>query len=536
MTMSTGGSDDDMGGHASTAACGRAERGPTEAAEGGLLGNYSELVLAHQVADGAEDDERSYLELNRVDRRRVRFGARAMLWEGSSLKSVRCCGRLIHGDGPDQSADLGVTVKVSPGPNGTNVAGFGNLATCGSVWACPRCAAVVASRRAVEIGNAVREALRLGGSVYMLTLTMRHDSGQSLGDLWDGLSSGWRATFGSELWTGREARVTPKRGYLRPPVMGDAERFQVAGLSRTVECTYGAAGWHLHAHVLVYCVDSSLSAALPKCWRESLKELVGTTSTPDADWWGRVAFGARVVGRWRRGLSKKNLGCGAAGVDLRRVTDDGADYIGRYLSKSTYDAAAKVGQESALGQVSKGGRARNQTPFELLYSISERVSMRTWGVQTPRHWKVVADDSEFLIADVETSEVRKVAPPGLWRVWWEWEQGSCRRRQIVWSHRPVTGGERSDRWGRILDARGAVRDDDAVAREERGGEIAGEIGRSSWYKRMAYRPTWLAAALECAELGDTIALAQWMNEHAISFESRTAQTIDRDAASPGSSR
>ncbi|WP_148083267.1 hypothetical protein [Gordonia oryzae] len=469
-------------------------------------------MLAHQVSDGDED---SYLGLSRVERRRVRFGARAMLWEASSLKSVRCCGRLIHGDGPDRRADMGVTVKVSPGPNGSNVAGFGNLATCGSVWACPRCAAVIASRRAVEIGNAVREAIRLGGSVYMLTLTMRHDREQRLEDLWEGLTSGWRATFGSELWTGREARVTAKRGYFRPAVMGDADRFQVAGLSRTVECTYGVAGWHLHAHVLVYCVERSMASALTEDWKGLIRELTGATSVPEVGWWGRVAFGARVSGQWRRGLVKKDLNCGAVGVDLRQVTDDGADYIARYLSKSTYDVAAKMGEEAALGLVTKAGRGRNQTPFELLYDLSESVSMRAWGIRTPRHWKVVADESEFLVVDMDTAEVRAAVPPGRWNLWWVWEQGSQRRRQLVWTHRQAALTERSVRWNMILDARGRERADDDIVGEGLGGYHLGEIAASEWYGKLAFRPSWLAELLEAAEDPDPNELSVWMQNRRI---------------------
>ena len=87
------------------------------AAEGGALGNYSELVLAQHV--GNDEEDFSYGGLNTTERRRVRFGARALLWKGSSLKAVRCCGRLIS------SEDFGVTVRSSG--RSRRMAGFRQL-------------------------------------------------------------------------------------------------------------------------------------------------------------------------------------------------------------------------------------------------------------------------------------------------------------------------------------------------------------------------------------------------------------------------
>jgi hypothetical protein len=118
--------------------------------------------------------------------------------------------------------------------DGRMVAGYQNLMTCGSVWACPRCSAVVAHTRADEIGAAVRECYRRGGRAYLLTLTMRHSGRDRLDDMWDALRSGWRSAFGSRAWTGQKARTAMQRG--RPvdigEVVGDAERFDVAGLTR----------------------------------------------------------------------------------------------------------------------------------------------------------------------------------------------------------------------------------------------------------------------------------------------------------------
>lgn len=471
------------------------------------LGNTSELVQPPQVSDF------------RVERRRDRFAARALLWDASSLKAVRCCGRVIHGEAHGQSADRGVTIRQTG-----DSAGFGNLTTCGSVWSCPRCSAVIAAERAVMIGNAVRKCLVEGGAVYMLTLTMRHSSSDQLPDLWDGLSAAWRGTFGSIAWTGKAAGFR-ESGRRRLRRVGDAEVFEVAGLTRTVECTYGLAGWHLHVHALVFCAADSLSVGLAQDWQKRLALMVGgrVAGTVDAQWLADQAFAARVFGRWHAGLSTRGYDCGGVGIDLRRISDDGAEYIGRYLSKSTYDAAKQIGLEATHGLITKDGGGGNRTPFQVLLDISERVSMRAWGVRTPRHWKIVCDDQDFFIVDTDTHEIEAVAPSGQWRAWWQWEQASKGRRQVVWSKRrsaPKTG--REELWNVLLDARGVEKTDEEIADEDLGGRTLGEIGRASWYQRMVFRPQWLAEALEAAEAGGGEGVRLWMAKRGVEWVPATA--------------
>jgi hypothetical protein len=139
-------------------------------------------------------------------------------------------------------------------------AGYGNLMACGSVWACPRCAAVITAQRSEELANAVRAAFDAGASCYLLTLTMRHTRKHSLAELWSALSNAWRATFGTTAWTG-DRGYERKDGTFRAPRIGQAELFGVAGTVRAVEVTHGSNGWHLHAHVLVVSVDG-LAAGL----------------------------------------------------------------------------------------------------------------------------------------------------------------------------------------------------------------------------------------------------------------------------------
>jgi hypothetical protein len=145
------------------------------------------------------------------EHRCVRWAARAMLWQASSLKAVRCCGRMLHSDAIGDHDDGQSVVIRRREIDGRMVASYRGLMTCGSVWSCPRCSAVIAHTRADEISSAVRECYRRGGKVYLLTLTMRHSNRDRLAELWGALSSGWRAAFGSRDWTDQKARTGTSR-------------------------------------------------------------------------------------------------------------------------------------------------------------------------------------------------------------------------------------------------------------------------------------------------------------------------------------
>lgn len=92
----------------------------------------------------------------------------------TSLRRVRNCGTPLDPDG-------GVTLALTTSGDGARSAGYSGLASCGSVWACPQCAAKVATRRADELSKVMRAVDEAGGSAFLLTLTMRHSRGGRLG-------------------------------------------------------------------------------------------------------------------------------------------------------------------------------------------------------------------------------------------------------------------------------------------------------------------------------------------------------------------
>jgi hypothetical protein len=503
------------------------------ASEASALGSTQSYCFTPELS-GKNGDVRGVSDGG--ERRRERWAARAMLWQASSLKAVRCCGRLLHNDGVGDPDDGQSVLVRRREVDGRMVASFGGLVTCGSVWACPRCSAVIAHTRATEIGAAVRECYRRGGKVYLLTATLRHSSRDGLAALWDALGAGWRSAFGSRSWTGQKPREARRRGRVVQigEIIGDAECFDVAGLTRVVETTYGSPadgghGWHLHIHALVFCASSlarGLVSELP-AWLPKIE---------NRDWLARNAFAARIHSRWSAGVMRAGYRLpGAVAVDVREINDQGAEYLGKYLSKATYDAASKIGVEIAGGQVSKTGRvARNRTPFEVLADLASSVDARGFGVRTPRRWSVTqAGDGDWAVIDTETGEVLAVTAPGEWKVWHEWEQGSKGRRQIMWSRRrkdPTTA--RENLWNVLLVARGmtAEESDEAVAAVDTFGQVVGEISRKDWYRTVVWRPELIVDILEVAETGGVRAISDVLAGYGVAFIEHPPPSADRNAA------
>lgn len=203
-----------------------------------------------------------------------------MLWTASALQRVSHCGRV-------PVSNSGHVSLRSRGP----LAGYAGLQHCGSVWACPVCAARILVHRALEIGSVLGEAIRQGHPLGFVTLTMRHHQGQALDQLWSAGSKGWTRAITGKGWV--------------------AVDHLVDGWVRIWEVTHGRNGWHVHVHCVVVLAPGSVAEDLD-----------------------RVAGG--MWGRWSRGLQSAGLEAPLlVGQDWHMVTgDDAADALGEYLAKS----------------------------------------------------------------------------------------------------------------------------------------------------------------------------------------------------------
>jgi len=118
-------------------------------------------------------------------------------------------------------------------------ASYAGLQTCGSVWACPVCAAKIAERRKTEIVSAMTTHKAMGGSVFLLTLTAPHQQVDGIVDLLEKHSTALRS-----FWSRRPVKVILSE-------MG------IIGQIRAAEVTHGRRspynnGWHPHHHILCF--------------------------------------------------------------------------------------------------------------------------------------------------------------------------------------------------------------------------------------------------------------------------------------------
>lgn len=110
---------------------------------------------------------------------------------------------------------------------------YTNLQTCGSVWVCPVCAAKISERRRLELSGCLRKWGEMGGEVRHLIQTVRHNQGQSLLEVLDGIGHARKFMRNRKPW---KKKVAPF----------------LAGTVRALEVTYGENGWHAHIHELLF--------------------------------------------------------------------------------------------------------------------------------------------------------------------------------------------------------------------------------------------------------------------------------------------
>lgn len=228
------------------------------------------------------------------------------------------CGRHVAPQGS-------VSVRRAPG-GGAHYAG---LQVCGSISVCPVCGPKIRHGRAEEISRAAEIHQQRGGALVFVTLTTPHDRGDTLEGCWDLLRHAFR-----DLMSGRA------RGDLR-------DRFGVQGYIRATEATYGAHGWHVHAHLLLF-VDTAY----------------GLDQTTELWRWLHTRWARRVEAHGGRRPSL------ARGVQVIPCRDENGA-LGTYLAK----VAQEVAREDGKSARAPGSR----TPMQLLADAAEG-DTRAWAI------------------------------------------------------------------------------------------------------------------------------------------------------------
>ena len=206
---------------------------------------------------------------------------------------------------------------------------YSGLVNCGSVWACPVCAAKVQERRRVEIAAAIDWAYARGLQPVMVTLTFPHYAWDNLTDLIAHQADALHRLRAGAPWT----RFKQAHGY--------------EGLIRSLELTFGANGWHPHTHELWF-VDADVDAE---------------------------AMGARVLERWRSSCARAGLldlsdDAQVSAFDRHAVDVKGWCSTSDYLAKQ--DDSRHWGADREIAKAStKRGKAKGLHPFGLLADAAE---------------------------------------------------------------------------------------------------------------------------------------------------------------------
>lgn len=198
------------------------------------------------------------------------------------------------------------------------------LETCGSVWACPMCTAVVQEQRRKEISQALDWADAESLQAVMVTFTFPHEATHVLAQLLEQQAQALQLLRNGSPWKRFKASI----GY--------------QGHIRSLELTYGQNGWHPHTH-----------------------ELFFVSSAVEAD-----ALQVRLTDLWesacvRAGLLDRNDVVQTYNFRLHAVDVKGWCTASDYLAKQ--DDSRHWGADRELAKSStKQGRAKGQHPFGLL--------------------------------------------------------------------------------------------------------------------------------------------------------------------------
>lgn len=201
---------------------------------------------------------------------------------------------------------------------------FRGLVACGSVWACPVCAAKVQERRREEIAKGFDWAYVQGLQPVMITLTFPHKAWHELEDL-----------------------VLQQRAALKMLRKGRGwDKFMMLagyqGLIRALEITHGRNGWHPHVHEIWFVSkDTEAGDLVPQILKK----------------WASACARAGLLDP-KNNKQMKAFARHAVDVKGNCATSD-------YLAKA--DDAKHWGADREMSKGStKAGRAKGQHPFGLL--------------------------------------------------------------------------------------------------------------------------------------------------------------------------
>jgi hypothetical protein len=213
------------------------------------------------------------------------------------------------------------------------------IKTCGSVWACPVCAAKVAEQRRTELAAAMVLHRAAGGYAYLVTFTFPHYRHQALADLMEPFTKARQSFQNCRAWKA----VMEKAGKI--------------GVVNSLEVTYSEHnGWHPHLHMLVFCN--------PGAFHEGDENADGRLESHAID---------HLKSEWVRLLEKKGLvdannrsWANQYALDVRGGAK-AAEYIAKWGHDQAWGMSSELTSSHAkTGRKSTPGAIDHCTPFQLL--------------------------------------------------------------------------------------------------------------------------------------------------------------------------
>jgi len=275
-----------------------------------------------------------------ADNRRLRWSRRAALrragaslaaragsWDDVAYRRTCSCGMAsAEAVGVSYSHSLGVAYPST------------GVVTCGSVWACPVCAAKIRRVRTMEVEKVATWHAGRGGTLAMVTLTLRHTRRDALAPMVAGLCAAWRRVQQGAQWK--------------------LVRDMLDGMTRALEVTHGfgadgSNGWHPHLHLLLLVRPGLDTAAVVDLVRGVL--LAGWSDA--------------VVGE----LGGSFAPLGSVGVDVRPIPASAAAYVAKISAEVTRAdlksgsrqpwALIDAGRMSLFGEYARAMKGRRAVQF-----------------------------------------------------------------------------------------------------------------------------------------------------------------------------
>ena len=288
------------------------------------LGTYARSVTPPPaVRPGAR--ERDIIATNRAERYRLLSAARSIL-VAAGRRAGKEYPHNYHRTAKCKFIQRGseyVSVYIAPEHG---AAFYTGLVTCGSVWACPICAAKVQERRREEISRAIDWGYDSGYQVVMVTLTFPHQIWHKLGDLLQQQAKALQRLRAGQPWKRFESLIG----------------FQ--GLIRALELTHGPNGWHPHTHELWFVKKNANAEDLRK----------------------------EITEKWESACIRAGLLSPAKVADFREyaVNVKGNCSNSDYLAK--HDDSKNWGVDREIAKAStKAGKEKGLHPFGLLARAAE---------------------------------------------------------------------------------------------------------------------------------------------------------------------